>query len=371
MNTLRIITIDSPGLLNDAEIYSKVFKKNNFTVEIYIIDDEIENKIKSNYEFKNKTVHLNLFLESIQPRKPEIPEYNLKTVFPAKINLFMPNQELFYGFNELKYIDYILCKTNVAYDFFSAIQKEHDFKYKCIYTKFTTYIPKEFKEIEIKKNPNIFVHLAGKSPFKNTSYLLYCWLKNKGFSYIDKDIELHVTCYDACFRKLLGDLRKKFNFNLHYDKNKSFVKINNVYFYFSKIPLETYKNLLVNANVAICPSYQEGYGHYINEARYFQTFIITLDAPPMNELVIDGTNGICIKDLELEPKFNPKEYTKFELVKAFPKLDKLKEAIVYCINNKLDLREKGEMGKKLYIKDKKYFKKKMTKFIKKINDLLN
>ncbi len=43
----------------------------------------------------------------------------------------------------------------------------------------------------------------------------------------------------------------------------------------------------------MCPSSTEGYGHYINEGRSVGGIIITLDAPPMNELV-SSDNGILI-----------------------------------------------------------------------------
>ena len=45
--------------------------------------------------------------------------------------------------------------------------------------------------------------------------------------------------------------------------------------------------------VHICTSQMEGFGHYINEARASSALIITLDAPPMNELV-DSSFGILI-----------------------------------------------------------------------------
>ena len=43
----------------------------------------------------------------------------------------------------------------------------------------------------------------------------------------------------------------------------------------------------------LCTSQMEGFGHYINEARAIGAACVTLDAPPMNEL-IDASTGILI-----------------------------------------------------------------------------
>jgi glycosyltransferase involved in cell wall biosynthesis len=358
MHTLRIITLDSPGLLNDAEIYKELFSKYNFDIEIFIIPD---------YNYKpdenNKKVDINLFLENIVPNS-----YNLKTkeftvvkTFPSKLNLFMPNQELFSSYDELEYMNYILCKSKLAKDFFDKIKKKYNFKYTSIYTKFTTIIPASIENSKIKKDPNLFVHFAGKSLFKNTAEVVFCWIKNNGFIHIDKDIKLYITCYKSCYKYLLDNLNKKFNYKLK--ANKDVVQIGNLYLYTSSLSFDLYEQLLINANVAICPSFQEGYGHYINEARYFKTFIITVDAPPMNELVKDGYNGICIKDLKKNTKNWIKEVSSFELFTVSPIINKLRDAIIYCINNKNKISESGENGRKMYNDDKKYLKKTMDNFI--------
>jgi hypothetical protein len=50
----------------------------------------------------------------------------------------------------------------------------------------------------------------------------------------------------------------------------------------------------------LCLSQVEGFGHYINESRAMGALIITVDAPPMNELV-DEDCGILITPSESEP----------------------------------------------------------------------
>ena len=52
--------------------------------------------------------------------------------------------------------------------------------------------------------------------------------------------------------------------------------------------------------VQLCTSSTEGFGHHINEARAIGALVVTLDAPPMNELV-DATSGVLVKFSERLP----------------------------------------------------------------------
>ena len=75
-------------------------------------------------DLKNKKVDVNLFLQTIVPYNFTIKseEYNIKTIFPSKINLFMPNQEIFSSFNELNLCDYNMLNYSVQY-----MNKLHNF----------------------------------------------------------------------------------------------------------------------------------------------------------------------------------------------------------------------------------------------------
>lgn len=350
MKTLRIITSSSPGLLNDAETYKKIFVKYKLNVDINI------NERYWTHKYKKKKYDINLFLEHISPE-------NYTEIFPCDINIFMPNQELFISFIELQNIKFILCKTKISLQYFEYIKKEKNYEYTCIYTKFTTNIPKNLKNITINKNPNLFVHLAGKSGAKNTASLIYCWIKNNGFIDLDPNIQLYITCYRTCFKKMISGLKELYNFEFNFNPNQKEFKIKNIIFYSEPAPPEKYNELLINANVALCISSQEGYGHYINEARFFETCVIVLDHSPMNELVENNFNGYIINDPILQEKEWLNDFTSFKTYKAFPKIDILTDVIIKCIKNKNNLHDLGKNGKNMYKKDKKYFKKKMKKFI--------
>jgi hypothetical protein len=392
--SLRIIFSHSPSLENDATIYKTEFIKQGYKVEYKLIDSIIHNTTKN----KDPYYDVNLFLE--------ILPFKFKTMFPAKTNLFMPNNELFidtkednkkYGkgytqnrydrYEELKSIDYVLCKTELCNKFFNFIKKEkyrnNIYKYQTIYTKFTSLIDDKIKEIinnELKNtpdiiDPNLFIHLAGKSPFKNTPDLVHCWIKNKGFLDIDPDIKLVITCYEHCSKWFFSGLKQWYHYDFEKDPDVSMnhktntATYKNMTIYFKPItPFNEYINIITKANVAICISNKEGYGHYINEARYMKKFIITLDYPPMNELVKDkddkNGNGIILKK---KNKFiNRTGYykeTKFNFNEAYPDSDELRDSIIWCIKHKYELRKWGYNGRQMFLDDKNYFEDKMKKFI--------
>ena len=56
----------------------------------------------------------------------------------------------------------------------------------------------------------------------------------------------------------------------------------------------TYKKFIKSFDINLAPSKFEGYGLTLLEAMYARVPTITLDAPPMNEIVINGESGICM-----------------------------------------------------------------------------
>ena len=404
LKTLRIITINSPGLLNDAETYKNEFIKQNYKVDIKIVNLSY-NDIINKHNTIEKYYDINLFLETLP--------FKCKMYFPSKYNLFMPNNELFIDtkgqhkkmpnekikynkydrYTELKDIDIVLCKTQICYKFFNFIKNEMKnthkqslmYSYKTIYTKFTTSIMKELQEspespesiLVNNIEPNLFIHFAGKSGFKNTLDLVYCWIQNGGFLDIDLDIKLIITCYGDCLKFFRQNLKNfyKYDFdkdeNINMDKQKQIATYKNMTINFKPIePLKEYIRLLKTANMAICISNKEGYGHYINEARYLNKFIITMDYPPMNELVKDkddkksdgNGNGILLKK---KNKFRKQTYkeTKFDFYEAYPDMNELRESIIWSIKHKHELGKYGKNGRRMFNDDMKYFEDVMDKVI--------
>ena len=351
MPTLRIITFESPGLINDGQTYKNIFENNGYTVYFYTLT-----KYNEKGDIKQKYSDINLFLEHIYFD-------NFIDIFPSKLNLFMPNHELFISYKKLDNIDYILCKTKVALKMFKSIKKNMNHKYICFYTKFTTNISDRLRGKNFKKNNNIITHLAGKSSLKNTFILIYCWIKNNGFLDIDPDIELHVSCYRSCYNKMKINLKEYFNYDFKFKINNNIIRHKNIYLYVEPIPEKIYDYLIKRTNMAICISSGEGYGHYINEARYFETYILSVNSEPMNELVKENKNGTLIKDLDKYKDKKTEAYTDFELYRVFPTIDGLRDKIIESIKNKNNLHIYGKKGRNMYNKDKKYFINKMNTII--------
>jgi len=352
---ISIITQNTIGLLNDAKTCKKIFKKNGYRCNIikYKKDEISEEQIKSD---------IVLFLEKIVVVK------GTKKI----VKIFIPNHELFKNYHQfdlLNTIDLVLSKTQIGYDFFTAIKNEKKLNYDIIYTKFTTYIPKTLKiaRKDIKKDPNLFVMLSGSSPFKNTAYVIKNWLSNDCYLELNPNIKLVITCRNLCYSTMLEIFEKymKYNSPAEIISANDIIKFKNITLYNSIVPDDIYKELCHTASVAICPSAKEGYGHYINEARYFNTFVITINHPPMNEL-IDNTNGYLINDFD---KINQNiKFTSYKLYTVYPNHNGLTEAIKYAIKNK----NNKINSRRYFIKDLKYMKKIYNSYvIQKINNRPN
>jgi len=333
---LSIIIENTIGLMNDALLCKYIFEKNNVkTIIIKIEKDEDIQKIETNNV---------LFIEKI---------YNIKN----KINkIFLPNHELFKNQKQcylLKDISLILCKTKISVEFFENIKKDNNFDYKILYTKFSTYIPKELKikSKNIVKDKNLYIMFAGSSQFKNVAYVIKNWIENKYYKHLNENIKLIITCWGRCFNYMIDDFKNylKYEYPTELNENKKIIQLNNITFYKELISFDEYKNLCHTASVAICISAKEGFGHYINEARYFNTFVITMNHAPMNELINDD-NGYLINNFE---KIDQNiKFTNYKLYTVYPNTQDITKAIEYSygktVNTRKNFREDLKYMKNIY-----------------------
>ena len=147
------------------------------------------------------------------------------------------------------------------------------------------------------------------------------------------------------------------------------MKYKSLYLYLGNLDSSIIKFLYQISGCSICPSAIEGWGHYINEAILNKSLVLTLDAPPMNEL-IDKKSGILIKSMKgpdiRNIMFSPyyiKQYNKqFDTFTA--KDTDLRDAILKVIA--LDNKTKNKLINNAYkksIKDAEQFNKNMKKIL--------
>ena len=68
------------------------------------------------------------------------------------------------------------------------------------------------------------------------------------------------------------------------------MNIKRIYFCNTVLDYNVIQFLQVIGEIHMCPSLIEGWGQYIDEGRRSKSVVVTLNAPPMNELIKNGKN---------------------------------------------------------------------------------
>ena len=280
-------------------------------------------------EFKqpNKPCDVAVFLEHIQE--------NLL----SKKNIWIPNHEFISEYDEkcINRMDIILCKTHFCKKLIDRYCLKKNIKPTVIYSGFITINPlineddfwheldtvtdnKADSEVDTVTDDKadsevdtvigseaanddhdeltdktLFIHFAGTSHYKNTKLLLKHWSNS---SLADNtSIQLIAALKTTSVNKF-----DPHNLDIKWEEKKMLINgqfvhglaHKNIFFYNELFDKDTYQYLLKKAKFAICPSNSEGFGHYINISRFAGNYVITLDAPPMNEL-INESYGSLIK----------------------------------------------------------------------------
>ncbi|GMF10199.1 unnamed protein product [Phytophthora lilii] len=200
----------------------------------------------------------------------------------------MPNIEM-YELESTHYwrADVILCKTALCARYLRKwfAQEGNPRGTRVVYTRHTTTnlalaaksevsaskaaasSAKNFSEVE-------FLHTAGKSIQKGTRQVLDCWLSRPDFPllnfYMDQEL------YDGAFSDYENRISDSDNVRLHT----------------GGLSAQAFGSVISQGRYFLCPSMMEGYGHYINQARSSNAFIITTDAAPMNELITPSSGAL-------------------------------------------------------------------------------
>lgn len=188
-----------------------------------------------------KTHDINVMLEHVWPDDTSF----------ARINVLMPNPEWLLPRDQrhLHRIDRILAKTRHAEALFQDLGHVVD------YVGFTS-VDRMIPHVARERN---FFHLAGRSGSKGTERLLALWRRHPEWP--------RLTVVQSPHNAQAGEPAANIDHRIGYMDDAVLQELQNRH------------------RFHLCPSETEGYGHYLTEAMSVGAVVITLDAPPMNELV--------------------------------------------------------------------------------------
>lgn len=179
------------------------------------------------------------------------------------------------------------------------------------YTSFTS-LPLSSGE----PNYNSFAHFSGKSKTRHTQEIINIWIDNIFFP------PIWIQSYEN---------------DISIPKWMSSGNLRVLQFFLSD---REYASEFCRHGVQLCTSQMEGFGHYINEARAMGALILTLDAPPMNEL-IDQACGVLIP-VEQSFPFNCG-------MRFMASTDEIKKAVTQVLEMPIEARRLlGEKAKKRF-----------------------
>lgn len=185
----------------------------------------------------------------------------------AEVKVLFPNQERYPErlVPFLRTVDHICCKSRHATEIFARLHPSVH------YVGFSS--PDQYRP-EILPDFDRYFHLAGRSTMKGTEYLIRVWEQHPEWP------ELTIVCHPSLEYKTTAK-------NLMIRANR--------------LSDEELIQLQTVSGVHLCPSLCEGWGHYIVEALSSMSVVLTLDAPPMNE-IIQPDRGILVGYADSRPR---------------------------------------------------------------------
>lgn len=316
-----IIPLETQGFLLDAEVFNHVLPNS----KIYYSSLTLE------------YTPVNIFIDRIN--NPSI----LKT---AKINILSANHEILltekhYGWQIrfMRRLDYVICKTKYGEKIIRNLKKKYNLKFVIYYIGHDTIFPQ--RNIH-RRDYSTILYMAGAHQYKNTDAVIKCWLK------YDNLPNIIMGCYDNCIKTQLKTY-------ITQEEYQQITTRKNVKFINNKMDYNDVVIMRYYYAIHLCPSMQEGYGHYINEGRITKSLVITTNLPPMNEL-INNDCGILIDCDTILTKTN---CTDTCLIDA----DTLAETIYRVVTfPEYLIKQYGNKAYQKYLADKRFFVKSVNKF---------
>ena len=270
MTIIRICYHTSIGLENDAIILKAALKKVNPDATIYLLEySEQELYTRPPNDDTSHSYEIQFFLEHIHHSYYK----------QGKLNIYVPNVE-FINSMDMNFISQMDCIWSKTESGFKLLKSR--FGDKVFFSEWTSIDRNE----DFVKSYNSFLHVRGCSRFKNSGLVLDVWSRHSEWP--------HLTMIQHSIPDTNG------NINIPTDINIA-TNITLIQRILSDDELNKYMN---THNIHICPSSQEGFGHYINEARSCEAVVCATHGYPMMELVSNNeclieTDGVSKQSLGL------------------------------------------------------------------------
>jgi hypothetical protein len=283
--------------------------------EAYLLKSLLES-----HEVSVQIVHYTDMSTAIQPADVL---FSLEVVMPRALGLaarsfLFPNSEWWHSPNDqfLPRFDKILCKTQDCFEIWSRkIGMD-----RCAYTSFEA---RDLYDSSIAREEK-FLHVAGRSEYKNTKAVLDCWHEYAGLP------PLTVISSNPKFKiiripRVIGG-------------GSSVTQFDNV----SESQL---KYLMNSHKYHIMPSEYEGFGHSLHEAIGCNSVVLTTDAPPMRDY-----EGICGAGLVPVDSKTPRSLAVLNMV--------TKDGVLKAVKNTLEWSDYSyrESPRDAFLRNREFFR---------------
>ena len=252
---IRIIgKVNGVGLTRDIKLLSDCLRQDGHDVSVQVIDAAAAKRRRS----RLRQLGLQLQLGRARGHADEIDlnimlEHVWSEFLPhARSSAVVPNPEWFdrHDVRFLRHVDHVWAKTQHAVQIFRRLGRN---------TLFLSFDSEDRQRPEVPRERRFF-HLAGKSTMKGTDRLLRLWAQRPDWptlTVIEHGQDAHAPEIRAA-------------------------NIDRRHGYLSDDELLKEQNACM---FHVCPSLSEGWGHYIVEALSVGAVVLTVAAPPMDELV--------------------------------------------------------------------------------------
>ena len=270
-----VVFVRSPGMSVDAAVLSRAIR--SFQPDARIVPFELHARYNRDYTMPAavpEDVRSQLpfdfvfLLEHAHANPPFLePGFARHVVYIPNVEWISPADEQII---ESGRIHTVLLKTRYAASVYAQMASAKGVESRQLFTGWTS---RDIgTPIQGERTWTQCVHVSGKSRQKHGDAVVAAWLSNPDFP------PATIVATTQSTMDLSMPLRASANLTLR----------------LHLLPEAELRALQRRCGIHLCPSFAEGFGHSLNEARAAAAVLITTAGPPMDEMVEDGVSGILV-----------------------------------------------------------------------------